>query len=379
MLHASEKGVLSTNLHNAVTILEHDPVLANQIWYDEFLDSIVTIWAGQERKWRDADDVLLQLYLQRHAGMGRVSAQTAHDAAQVAAFHDVRNEARDWLTSLHWDRVPRLNAMLSEAFGAEENHYSEAVGRCWITSIVARVFRPGCKVDTVPVLEGGQGMGKSTALGILGGKWFIECHESVTTKDFYGVLDGHMIVEISEMHSFGKAEVERIKGIISCQIDRYRKSYGRNAEDHPRQSVLCCTTNRDDWQKDDTGARRFWPVLCGKIDLEWLRNNRDQLFAEAVSALNSGASWWDVPDEKQREETEKRRDVDAWESILERWLIGKTQVSMEQIIQDGLQIATSKIEKYHPRRAGSAMRAIGWHNRNVKIDGRQMKMWHRNE
>ena len=373
-------GTPIMNLDNVVRAIESDPNLRGKIWYDEFLDTIMTTWQGEERQWKDADDVLLQLYMQRHVGLTRIGVQTCHDAAVVAAFHDTRNECRDWLKSLAWDGVRRLSYLMSEGLGAQENSYTDAVGRCWVVSMVARVFRPGCKVDTVPVLEGSQGVGKSTALRILGGKWFTECHENVTHKDFYEVLKGHMLVEIAEMHSFTRAEVERIKGIISCQMDRYRKSYGRNTENHPRQTVLACTTNRDDWQRDDTGARRFWPVRCGVVNHDWLRNNRDQLFAEAVHLFNDGASWWDVPVDLQNEEVESRRDADSWEAVIGSWLWNQARPTTSDILSDCLKIEVGRHDQVAQKRVGRVMRVLGWRNLVAKSqNGRSVRVWVKNE
>jgi len=373
-------GTPIMNLDNVVRAIESDPNLRGKIWYDEFLDTIMTTWQGEARQWKDADDVLLQLYMQRHVGLTRIGLQTCHDAAVVAAFHDTRNECKDWLKSLGWDGVRRLSYLMSEGLGAPENAYTDAVGRCWVMSMVARVFRPGCKVDTVPVLEGTQGAGKSTALRILGGKWFTECHENVTHKDFYEVLKGHMLVEIAEMHSFTRAEVERIKGIISCQMDRYRKSYGRNTENHPRQTVLACTTNRDDWQRDETGARRFWPVRCGNVNHDWLRDNRDQLFAEAVHLFNDGGSWWDVPMDLQNEEVESRRDSDSWESVIGGWLWNQNRPTTSEILSDCLKIEIGRHDQIAQKRVGRVMRVLGWRTVVTKSShGRSFRVWIKDE
>lgn len=365
------------NLDNVVRVIERDPQLSGHIWYDEFLDRIVTTWQGPQRDWRDADDVLLQLYMQRFIGLTKIGVNTCHDAALVAAFRNTRNECQEYLNSHVWDGVPRLGAMMAEAFGAEDNSYSEAVGRCWMISMVARVFRPGCKVDTVPVLEGAQGRGKSTALSIIGGKWFVECHENVMSKDLFGVLDGHMLVEIAEMHSFTRAEVERVKGIISCQVDRYRKSYGRNAEDHPRKTVLACTTNRDDWQRDETGARRFWPIHCSEINHDWLRTHRDQLFAEAVQLFRDGVSWWEVPEDHQKREVEKRRDADAWEPIIQEWLGNRTQIQSRYILSDCLGIDFSKHDQQAKNRVSKVMKALGWKQEIAKSGIHSVRTWKR--
>lgn len=370
------------NLDNAVRAIESENILKNHIWYDEFLDSIMTDWNGPERQWKDADDKLLCLFLQRHVGLNRISVNQAHDAAEIAAFHYTRNECRDWLNGLQWDETERLPYMLSDGFGAEHDAYAQAVGRCWMVSIVARVMHPGCKVDTVPVLEGGQGIGKSSGLAIIGGKWFVECHENVMGKDFYGVLNGHMLVEISEMHSFSRAEVERIKGIISCQVDRYRKAYGRNTEDHPRHTVLVCTTNRDDWQKDETGARRFWPVKCGDINLHYLKTNRDQLFAEAVHRYRAGEKWWDVPAEDQKEQTNNRRDVDAWEPAIEQWLTdsARNSVQVGVILEDCLGIEIKEHDILRQKRVSRILRALGWVNKVRRdTDCQNRRMWVRDD
>lgn len=376
-LDITKNGVIIANLDNVVRVLEHDPIMIGHIWYDEFQDSIITNWQGPERRWRDSDDVLLQLYIQREVGIKKIGVTTIHDAVLVSAFHNMRNECKEWMLSLKWDGIERLPYMLSDGFGANQNEYTKSVGRCWVTSMVARVLSPGCKVDTVPVFEGGQGAGKSTAMSIIGGKWFTECHESVTTKDFYGVLHGHMLVEIAEMHSFTRSEVERIKGIISCRVDRYRKSYGRNTEDHPRQCVLTCTTNRDDWQRDETGARRFWPVLCLEINHSYLRENRDQLFAEAVSYYQAGRPWWDVPEEAHAEEVKFRQEHDSWQKIIEDWLIGKTTIQMHELLLDCLKIEISKHDIATQRRVGRILRIIGFERSLVRIGIRVERAWRR--
>ena len=387
----NDKGAALNNLDNAVRALEGDPVLKNSVRYDEFLDAIITDWNGPTRKWKDADDVLLCLYLQRHIGLSRISVNQAHDAAIVAAFHNTQNEIHDYLNGLQWDGIERLPFMLSDGFGADNNAYTQAVGRCWMVSMAARALNPGCKVDTVPVLEGPQGKQKSSALAVIGGKWFVECHENVMSKDFYGVLTGHILVEISEMHTFSRAEIERVKGIISCQVDRYRKAYGRHTEDHPRHTVLVGTTNRDDYHKDETGGRRFWPVLCREISLDYLRENRDQLWAEAVhryrlapahataeQRIAAGAAWWDIPEADQQQEIAARRDVDSWETAIEEWLLStaRQSVTVTDVLKDCLEIEVREHDQMRQKRVGRVLRALGWVSKVRRDpDGKNRKVW----
>ena len=147
--------------------------------------------------------------------------------------------------------------LLSTGFGAEVSEYHSRVGECWLISMVARGMKPGCKVDTLPVFEGEQGTGKSSGLRILGGELFTECHEQITSKDFYSVLAGRWLVEISEMHSFSKAEVERIKGIISNQKDRYRLPYDKHASAFSLEPQIAMTGTTTIPEGDVSGR---WPV-----------------------------------------------------------------------------------------------------------------------
>lgn len=360
-LEKLSNGMPVSNLDNCVRILENHSDFAGRIWFDTFLHSIMTDWQGESRRWTDRDTSMLTVYFQREFGLISVDSRKVHEAVLCAAFTDQRNECREYLESVVWDRIPRLNMMLERGFGAIRDEYSEAVGRCWMTSMVARVFDAGCQVDTVPVFEGNQGSGKSSALRIIGGKWFTESHEQVTSKDFYLVMQGAMLIEIAEMHGFSKAEVTKIKGVISNRVDRLRAPYGRITEDHPRQCVFACTTNETEWQRDETGARRFWPIATTKVDLEWLKANRDQLFAEAVTRYKNGEGWWDVPQESHAIEVEKRREIDPLEPIIIE-ILNKRNAQprftiTELMILMGHSAAT--ITKKDSNRIGKILRSIG--------------------
>jgi putative DNA primase/helicase len=238
-------------------------------------------------------------------------------------------------------------------------------------------MQPGCKVDTLPVFEGDQGAGKSSGLRILGGELFTECHEQITSKDFYSVLMGRWLIEISEMHSFNKAEVERIKGIISNQKDRYRVPYDKHASDHPRQCVFAGTTNRDDWHSDETGGRRFWPVACGTVDLVWLKENREQLFAEAVARYQQGESWWDVPIDEQREKIQARRQEDPWTAPIARFLENRPTVSSSEVLREGVGKLVEHQTHSDMRRVARILKELEYEKCSERVDGVRRRMWRR--
>lgn len=361
-LEKTDKGLPHPNFDNASRLLERHPEFAGVLWYDEFLQRVLIGWGGEPRALRDADEDRIHLWMQRVAGIHKMPKAAVQQAINVVAHANRRNELTEWLDALRWDGRDRLASLMPRGFSSSENPYTAAVGRCWVVSMVARAYAPGCKVDTMPVFEGSQGTRKSTALQTLvGERWFTEIHDDIMSKDFFITLQGNLLVEISEMHAFGRAEVERIKGVITCRNDRFRAPYGRIAEDHPRQCVFGGTTNRDDWNRDETGARRFWPIKClAEIDLVWIHANREQLFAEAVARYRRGESWWDVPAEDARREQDARRAHDTWQEPFAEYLIGRTFVSTGDVLGRVVGLDLSKQTIADQRRAGTVLRSLGW-------------------
>jgi len=191
--------------------------------------------------------------------------------------------AREYFESLKWDNVPRLNTWLQTVYHTKGNEEEYAIfGTQWLKGLVKRVIYAGCKFDNVLVLEGDQGIKKSTSLAILGGDWHVELTTSPNDKDFFMLMKGHMIVEFSEGEIQERSSMRLLKSVITTQVDTYRAPYGREIEAHPRRCVFAMTTNDSKYLKDETGNRRWLPVACnGEADIEWLKENRDQLFAEA--------------------------------------------------------------------------------------------------
>lgn len=372
----SSNGAPFSDLNNAVRVLEMDPLLKGKIWFDEFLQRIMTIGNPHPREWRDVDDIDLTLFFQREIGLKKISTAIVSQAVMQMAFRDVRNCVKDWLEKLVWDKEPRIDHFFEDHFGAAGTPYSRAAAKNFWLSLVARAYRPGCKVDNMIVLEGGQGIGKSRALQLIGGDWFAEQHERATdNKSFGEVLQGKWIVEISEMDAFSRAEVTSVKGVVSNASDRFRRAYGRYADDYPRRCIFVGTTNKDDWNRDETGARRFWPIRCGEIDGASIASLREQFCAEAATRFKAGESWWEMPEDETREQQDERYDADLWLEPISVFLGLRQSVTVNEIISDCLQMKSAEVKGTEGHRIGRCLRALGWANKPERSGKLLRKVW----
>lgn len=369
-------GVPYPHLANAQRILANHPEIAGRLWYDEFHDKIFqTLFQEQPAEWQDHHDVRLTIWILSNVNIPKMALLTVRHAVDEFARLNVRNEPKDWLQSLKWDGTERLPSLMADGWGTEQNVYTAAVGRCWMMSMVARIMEPGCQVDYMPVFEGAQGINKSTAIARIGGKWYAEAHSSVTSKDFFQDLQGKMLLEVSELHAFRREEVNTVKRVISCRTDRYRSSYGRRSADHPRQCVFAGTTNRDDWVADDTGARRFWPIACTDINLDYITQYREQLFAEAVHRYHAGEKWWDVDQSLATEEQDARRELDVWTETILTWCASRQYVAIPDVLSMALSIPIERQGKVEQMRVGTVLRVARWSKRRARRNGQNTQYW----
>lgn len=365
------KGGMVAHAFNVALILGNDRRWKGVIAYDSFSSKIRKLktppYGGAPGDWSDLDDVRVTLWLADVYGLC-VKSATVLEAVNAVAHDNAFHPVRQFLDGLAWDGTPRLEQWLQNHLGVTDSEYARRVGKRWMVSAVARVFSPGCKADSVLILEGLQGAGKSTSMSVLGGEWFMDTPFNLGDKDGYQAIRGKWIVELGELDAFNKAESTRAKQFFSASVDTYRESYGRRVLDVPRQCVFVGTTNQDEYLKDDTGNRRYWPVTCTRVDIEGLRASREQLWAEAVAAYRAGDVWWVERDEAElfAAEQDKRYQADMWEEPIIHYLMHQhigDAVTGAHILEKALNIDPSHWGKPEQMRVGKIMHRLKWPRR----------------
>ena len=349
LFRRTDKGAIKQVRENVFYALDVLSEWRGVIAFDEFANRTVktrtTPFGAPAGEWTNRDDLELGLWLSEHVDFVGAVDTAIIQGVMLAAHKNRIHPPRDYLESLKWDGKERLEMWLSKVFGAVElngyrvvpkpedddgrgpgggNEYLALVGTKFMVGAVARIFEPGCKFDNMLVLEGKQGRGKSTAIRILFGDWFSDTQLDLQNKDAYAQLDGIWGYEIGEMDAFSRAEATRVKAFVTSQVDRYRAAFERRPESHSRSTVFIGTTNQDEYLKDPTGARRFWPVrVSNDVDFDILREERDQYWAEAVARYKRGEKWHVTPQEQEdyfAAEQKAREVPDPWFDAIEDWL-----------------------------------------------------------
>jgi putative DNA primase/helicase len=401
-LDRTESGAACRTFRNACIALREHPDLKGKIAYDEFAGCThvrdALPWDDRpNRPWSQHDDLAATEWLQGLPPPDAIGASTTvtREAVERVAYENRFHPVFDWLETLEWDGTERLTKWLTTYFGVSQTSLSDAIGRAFLISAVARIQKPGCKADHMLILEGLQGALKSTALRTLVGNddWLSDQIADLGTKDSCQDLRGVWIVELSELSAIRPGEVEKVKAYISRQVDHYRPSYGRRSIDVPRQCVFIGSTNAKEYLRDSTGGRRSWPVVCIKIDLEALARDRDQLWAEAVAAYHAGERWWLTDDDLKRmvaEEQEDRRIPDPWEAIIAAWLDNPSKapdrdgtrmllnleggrVTIAQILEHAIVKPAERQTPGDMMRCGAVLRLLGWEKKRTHSS----KVWER--
>lgn len=408
LIYARDGGAIAS-AHNLLLILENDDVLTGLFWLDEFGNRVVLDrqppWVGGKRdEFNEVDAMELAAWVGDPARYGMtVGVNLVLQSVEAIARRRKRHTVREYLEGVVWDGTPRIASLFVDLFGAEDSEYTRGCATCVLVSAVSRILwvdpkqpSKGSKVDFMLVLEGGQGGGKTTAvLELFGAEWYAEATESPAHKDFYQTLRGRWGVEIGEMDSFSKADVAKVKQAITTRFDVYRPSYGRTARSFRRECVFVGTTNKDDYLRDESGARRFLPLKVGSVDIPGLVAVRDQLWAEAVHLFKQGHEWWQLPPDAQREQ-DARYQEDAWTQPIAKWLEGEGgldsyegirvrspvtgqvgECTTSEILWRALAIDTARHDRPSQMRVSAIMVRLGWAKFRPARHGTRVWTWYR--
>lgn len=402
----SSNGSIKPVRENAVVALDGVPDLkqrgvpeaAGVIGYNEFTNDLIktraTPWGTPAGEWQEVDELLMGEWLVREHWLPSMPRGTLEEAVRMVAFRHRFHPVRQYLEGLKWDGTKRLATWVRRACLEEDEwndqdplqRYLARVGTFFLMGMCQRVMDPGCKFDWMLILEGAQGMRKSTLLRVLAGDYFADTGLVLGDKDSYQQLQGRWLYEFGELDSFGKAEVTKIKSFIASSSDYFRASFDRRAREYPRQLVFGGTTNEDHYLTDPTGNRRFWPVRVTRtIDIDWVRENRDQLFAEAMARLKAGARMYPTPEEERelfQPQQQNRAVENAIEAAVTRYLYDEdqkpsvhgingafvTEISLVELLgRIGIGIEKLGPGRFHEKQAAAALRRLGW------IEGRSSR------
>ncbi len=371
-LLTNEEGNCRRAYHNTAVFVRSHPEFVDRWSYDEMTGS----------PWIDGSpmqpEMIHYIRAQADCRLGYTPSAADVEAAVVAAakerpFHPIQQ----YIRSLDWDGIPRLDAMAHDYLSSDKPLHAHMV-RKFMIGAAARVLWPGCKLDTVLMLVGDQGFRKSTFFSVLAGQWHSDTYIDITNKDAALQLHGAWIYELSELENVVTgARESRLKAWITSTHDTYRPPYGKAVERRPRSTAISGTTNRKQFLTDDTGSRRFWIVPVGqRVDVDLLTEMRDQLWAEAVCAAESGEPWWwdSAELERQREEeNEAYAEDDSWFNPIDSHINGKApleEVSTTNVLVGALGLEIGRHDRSAQMRVAKILKHLGWKRVRLATDRR---------
>ena len=385
-------------LGNMREIFTKHPAWEGVLAFDEFANKIVKLKAppydkGKTGEW-DAEDTRQATMWLTDNGLLQASTLKVDEAIETAARDNAIHPVREWLNALQWDGIKRLETWPIECLGAEYKPHVLIIGKLFILGMVYRVFEPGCKFDFMLVLEGAQGIGKSTAMRVLAGDYFSDTPLDLNNvKDSASGIQGIWLHEFAELHSLQKAEATRIKNFLASQEDKYRPPYGRRDVTVKRQCVFGGTTNERQFNKDKTGGRRYWPIHCVEaLNIPALRQMRDQLFAEAVALYKEKTPCYPTREQEASimvDEQQKIETPDPYVELLFNWVnVQILPFTVTTAIMEGLKTHAEKITPVLTHAVGSALTKLGcgWEEKRhsdircyrtppVNVDARLLSNW----
>lgn len=360
------RAALKPAQHNLNLILTEDARWKNRLWRDQFSGRDFV----DERPYENEDDIDVRAWVERAYGVSFPIA-TINTTAHWAAKKTLRNTLLEAINEYRWDGVARLDDWLIRAFGCVNTPLHRWIGRSFLVQAAARALTPGCVAQYVMVLVGDQGEGKSMGLRALAGDaFFSDTRFAIDSKEAYMQIRGTWIYEFAELASVrGYAQLDAVKAYLTSPDDTYVPKFRNEPVTVPRTTVFVGSVNDDEFLHDYTGNRRFWPVRIGSIDVPWITEHREALWAEALEAARAGEQAWPEGDIKEQlaDHTSQFMEIDAWQQPIVEWLRRCTPpaVTTEVLAEHVLDLPPARQSRKEQMRIGKILRLHGYRRERV--------------
>lgn len=380
----TKDGQIKATINNLLSAVRRPDITGVDIRNDEFRDEIMLAPAGtkQWRKFSDSDYVKLRSQLELGSnGFQPIGRELVRDVVLAVADEHAFDSAITWLNTLKWDGVPRIDTFFPKLFSAEATEFSHATGAYMWTAMAGRVLVPGCKADMVPILVGLQGVGKSTAISAMSPspEFFAEVSFSEKEDDLSRKMRGKLLAEIGELRGLHTKELEAIKAFITRTHEHWIPKYREFETTFPRRLIFIGTTNKEQFLADDTGNRRWLPVRVGEVDVDRVRAEAPQCWAEAAVRFRANGVEWQAAQKLAETVHDEFAFQDEWEEPVRNWLNkpffdddmrGQRLLSSE-VIQGAIGLDLKNIKRADEMRMGAVLRKLGFDRRRIQVDGVQ--------
>lgn len=381
-LRRDKSGKVLSVLPNILTILGLPPVTGNVLAYDEFKDVLMTAPSGTE-EWRpikDTDYTAIRLWLENVANFYPVSREMVRDSVHYLAEANKMDTAQQWLSSLVWDGTPRIERFLPHYMGTIDAEYERSVSLYLWTALAGRVMEPGCQVDMVPILVGTQGLGKSQGVKAIAPdpQFYTEIRLDESDDDIARKMRGTLVGELAELRGLRNSDLERIKAFVTRTHEKWTPKYMEFATTFARRLVMIGTTNEDDFLTDDEN-RRWLPVRTAGVDVEAIKRDRDQLWAEALQMWMDKGVLWRQAEVLARGTQGEYMAGDQWDAILDAWLTENAgavaQLQIHDVLVQAIGLDTRQVTRVHELRVAKMLRTRGYQKKVLRVEGRNTKVW----
>lgn len=377
-------GAIEATIENVAMAVARPDVCGIEIRFDQFRDEIMYSHpgAGEWQAFTDSDYARLRITLER-GNFKPIGRELIRDVVLLVATDHQFDSAIEWLEGLVWDGVPRVTQFLSTYFGTEQNEYTEAVSTYVWTALAGRVLSPGCKADMVPILVGEQGSGKSTGVAAMAPalEFFSEVSFHEKDEDLARKMRGRLVGEIGELRGLHTKELEGIKAFITRTHENWIPKYREFAVQFPRRLIFIGTTNKDEFLADETGNRRWLPVRVGTADVEAIKRDRLQLWAEARDLYAVLGVEFRLAEELSVEVHAEHMISDSWEEVVGEWLDEEDLLTGEKpraryflrisdVLKNALGFDDKQINRREEMRMSTVLRTFGYARKKVR-DGKK--------